>query len=24
MDGKTWPHGFKGNAYPHGTVFAVE
>lgn len=24
MDGKTWPHGFKGNAYPHGTVFAVK
>jgi len=24
MDGKTWPHGFTGNAYPHGSVFAVE
>lgn len=23
MDGKTWPHGFHGNAYPHGTVFLV-
>jgi len=22
MDGKTWPHGFKGDAYPHGTVFS--
>ena len=22
MDGKSWPHGFKGNAYPHGTVFS--
>lgn len=22
MDGKSWPHGFKGDAYPHGTVFA--
>ena len=22
MDGKTWPHGFRGDAYPHGTVFA--
>lgn len=24
MDGKTWPHGFNGNAYPHGTVFSEE
>ena len=24
MDGKTWPHGFHGNAYPHGTVFLAE
>jgi hypothetical protein len=22
MDGKSWPHGFKGDAYPHGTVFS--
>lgn len=22
MDGKTWPHGFEGDAYPHGTVFS--
>ena len=22
MDGKSWPHGFKGNAYAHGTVFS--
>ena len=22
MDGKRWPHGFKGNAYPHGAVFS--
>src|SRR5262249_15505801 len=22
MDGKAWPHGFKGDAYPHGTVFS--
>ncbi|MCU1306837.1 MAG: hypothetical protein JWN45_1532 [Acidobacteriaceae bacterium] len=22
MDGKTWPHGFHGNAYAHGTVFS--
>jgi hypothetical protein len=22
MDGKTWPHGFHGNAYPHGAVFS--
>lgn len=22
MDGKTWPHGFTGDAYPHGTVFS--
>jgi hypothetical protein len=21
MDGKSWPHGFHGDAYPHGTVF---
>lgn len=21
MDGKTWPHGFKGDAYVHGAVF---
>jgi hypothetical protein len=21
MNGKTWPHGFTGNALPHGTVF---
>ncbi len=21
-DGKSWPHGFRGNAYPHGTVFS--
>jgi hypothetical protein len=21
-DGKTWPHGFQGNAYPHGAVFS--
>jgi len=19
MDGKAWPHGFRGDAYPHGT-----
>jgi len=24
MDGKSWPHGFKGNAYAHGTVFSRE
>lgn len=24
MDGKTWPHGFHGNAYPHGAVFSRE
>ena len=23
MDGKSWPHGFHGDAYPHGTVFRV-
>jgi hypothetical protein len=23
MDGKTWPHGFQGDAYPHGTVFSL-
>lgn len=23
MDGKTWPHGFHGDAYPHGTVFST-
>jgi hypothetical protein len=22
MDGKTWPHGFQGDAYAHGTVFS--
>ena len=22
MDGKSWPHGFKGDAYVHGTVFS--
>lgn len=22
MDGKSWPHGFRGDAYAHGTVFA--
>jgi|GEM_PF-198096 len=22
MNGKTWPHGFTGNAKPHGTVFS--
>jgi hypothetical protein len=22
MDGKSWPHGFKGDAYEHGTVFS--
>ncbi len=22
MDGKSWPHGFEGDAYPHGTVFS--
>jgi hypothetical protein len=22
MDGKSWPHGFKGDAYPHGTLFS--
>lgn len=21
-DGKTWPHGFQGDAYAHGTVFS--
>jgi hypothetical protein len=22
MDRKAWPHGFQGNAYPHGTIFS--
>ncbi len=22
MDAKSWPHGFHGDAYPHGTVFS--
>jgi hypothetical protein len=22
LDGKTWPHGFRGDAYPHGVVFS--
>jgi hypothetical protein len=22
MDGKSWPHGFAGDAFPHGTVFS--
>jgi hypothetical protein len=22
LNGKSWPHGFKGNAVPHGTVFS--
>lgn len=22
MDGKTWPHGFQGDAFPHGAVFS--
>jgi hypothetical protein len=22
MDGKSWPHGFKGDAFPHGAVFS--
>lgn len=22
MDGKSWPHGFQGDAFPHGTVFS--
>ncbi|HSA92493.1 MAG TPA: hypothetical protein VLE48_05730 [Terriglobales bacterium] len=22
MDGKSWPHGFRGNAYAHGMVFS--
>jgi hypothetical protein len=22
MDSKSWPHGFHGDAYPHGTVFS--
>ena len=22
MDGRTWPHGFKGDAYPHGAVLS--
>lgn len=24
MDGKTWPDGFTGNAFPHGTVFELQ
>ena len=23
MDGKSWPHGFQGDAFPHGAVFSV-
>lgn len=23
MDGKSWPHGFRGEAYAHGTVFSL-
>jgi hypothetical protein len=23
MDGKSWPHGFRGDAYAHGTVFSL-
>lgn len=23
MDGKSWPHGFKGDAFPHGAVFSL-
>jgi len=23
MDGKSWPHGFHGDAYAHGTVFSL-
>ena len=22
MDGKTWPHGFRGDAFPHGAIFS--
>jgi hypothetical protein len=22
MDGKSWPHGFQGDAFPHGTLFS--
>lgn len=22
LDGKAWPHGWRGDAYPHGTVFS--
>jgi hypothetical protein len=22
MDGKSWPHGFHGDAFPHGAVFS--
>ncbi|MBI2682121.1 MAG: hypothetical protein HYX26_02695 [Acidobacteriales bacterium] len=22
LDGKSWPHGFKGDAFPHGAVFS--
>jgi len=22
MDGKSWPHGFRGDAYAHGAVFS--
>ncbi len=22
MDGKTWPHGFRGDAFAHGAVFS--
>jgi len=22
MDGRSWPHGFHGHAYPQGTVFS--
>ena len=22
MDGKVWPHGFRGDAYAHGAVFS--
>ena len=23
MDGKFWPHGFEGDAFPHGAVFSL-
>jgi hypothetical protein len=23
MDGKSWPHGFQGDAFPHGAVFSL-